>query len=340
MKVSVILATATCFILTLSGNARAQEYPHSALDADIPWFKVEVIVFRNLEDISGDDEVFTPRIEPEPDPASSEIVDPLVMDGAFGEVGNASPPQTPGANAGPDLARTEKAQEYTDTDMSSVTESGPEEPMQAPTLEQLYFPPESNFILVAVENLFPDEDADAVPVAEQAEGNPPAAPQPTTPEQVEQQRLLHEFELQDQARLVGNRSRYLVVAHVAWIQPGYAADDAIAFPLAKIAGAQSGLEGDLTLYLSRYLHMQFNLTISEYEDSPANNSEIPGDRLVLGPMAAIQDAMPAMPVYRIDEKRRMRSGELHYIDHPKFGVLTRVSKVDPEMLPTAGDSPN
>jgi hypothetical protein len=27
------------------------------------------------------------------------------------------------------------------------------------------------------------------------------------------------------------------------------------------------------------------------------------------------------------EQRRMRSGELHYLDHPKFGVLARIDPV-------------
>ena len=27
------------------------------------------------------------------------------------------------------------------------------------------------------------------------------------------------------------------------------------------------------------------------------------------------------------EQRRMRSGELHYLDHPKFGVLARVDPI-------------
>jgi hypothetical protein len=29
------------------------------------------------------------------------------------------------------------------------------------------------------------------------------------------------------------------------------------------------------------------------------------------------------------EQRRMRSGELHYLDHPKFGVLARVDPIQP-----------
>jgi hypothetical protein len=30
-------------------------------------------------------------------------------------------------------------------------------------------------------------------------------------------------------------------------------------------------------------------------------------------------------LYRLDETRRMRSGELHYFDNPRFGVIARVT---------------
>ncbi len=36
------------------------------------------------------------------------------------------------------------------------------------------------------------------------------------------------------------------------------------------------------------------------------------------------------PLYmELREERRMRSGELHYLDHPKFGVLARVDPIAP-----------
>jgi hypothetical protein len=31
----------------------------------------------------------------------------------------------------------------------------------------------------------------------------------------------------------------------------------------------------------------------------------------------------------LDERRRLRSEELHYLDHPKFGVLVRIDPIEP-----------
>jgi hypothetical protein len=33
----------------------------------------------------------------------------------------------------------------------------------------------------------------------------------------------------------------------------------------------------------------------------------------------------ARSAYRLSERRRIRSGELHYFDHPRFGVIARVT---------------
>jgi hypothetical protein len=34
--------------------------------------------------------------------------------------------------------------------------------------------------------------------------------------------------------------------------------------------------------------------------------------------------------FRLDTSRRMRSGELHYLDHPVFGVLIKVIPIEIE----------
>ncbi|QSA20002.1 hypothetical protein JV197_08680, partial [Vibrio furnissii] len=33
--------------------------------------------------------------------------------------------------------------------------------------------------------------------------------------------------------------------------------------------------------------------------------------------------------YRMDQKRRMRSGETHYLDHPLMGMIIQVRRVNP-----------
>lgn len=354
MKILTLTAGFACALLILLATASAQEPGQDPmrveLDPEIPWFKVEIIVFRNLDLIPGDNEVFTPRAEPQVLP-NAQVYPDGAIDTRMQDTGSSSTPddltrETGSAGMPGNPAGSVSVPEFSDAGNASLETTdliaGDLEITEPRTLEELYFPPESHFRLVALEELFPDDDAGELssanperagnqpPVAEAAAPNPGA---PLTEGEMARHVLLHEFELADQAKRIGNRKKYQLVAHVAWIQPGYVQADAMAFPLAELAGAASGLQGDVTLYLSRYLHMQFNLTISEPGSTPEQEPGAAYDSLLSLPMSAAADQPPVpSPVYRMDEKRRMRSGELHYIDHPFFGALVRVSKVDPAFL--------
>ncbi len=61
------------------------------------------------------------------------------------------------------------------------------------------------------------------------------------------------------------------------------------------------MRGTLRLYVSRYLHIEPNLWLTD------------------------QDARGRRYRVQIDHSRRMRSEELHYLDHPKFGLLIQIN---------------
>ena len=78
------------------------------------------------------------------------------------------------------------------------------------------------------------------------------------------------------------------------------------------------LEGTLRLSVSRYLHVDIDLlrrepaipTYPYLETRPTNEFAIFGSQY---------------NSYRMQDHRRMRSGELHYIDHPLMGVLIQIT---------------
>jgi len=61
------------------------------------------------------------------------------------------------------------------------------------------------------------------------------------------------------------------------------------------------MRGTLLLHVSRYLHVEPNLWLTD------------------------QDARDRLYHVQIDQSRRMRSEELHYLDHPRFGLLIQVN---------------
>lgn len=92
--------------------------------------------------------------------------------------------------------------------------------------------------------------------------------------------------------------RYQPVAHFGWTQPGYARNDARFTPVEALIGSNSsGVTGRIALARGRYLHLTLDLTLAG-EDGQ---------------------------LYQLQQTRRMRSNERHYIDHPKFGVIALIT---------------
>ena len=99
------------------------------------------------------------------------------------------------------------------------------------------------------------------------------------------------------ASRLGRSGQYRVVAHRAWIQPGL--PEQAARPV-RISG--DGLDGTITLILGRFLHLRTDLLYHTSLDG----------RWITA---------------RVGDRRKMRSGELHHIDHPLLGMIAEVRPV-------------
>jgi len=111
-----------------------------------------------------------------------------------------------------------------------------------------------------------------------------------------------------------NSSGYSVLLQRAWRQVGYDAAHAIAYPIHTLAdNGRDRIEGSVTLVRERYLHLDVDLLlVPAGSTAPAQYSDGPGSK----------------PAFRLREKRRMRSRELHYFDHPRFGMIAMVTPYD------------
>jgi hypothetical protein len=165
--------------------------------------------------------------------------------------------------------------------------------------------------------------ADAPFGAEAAPGSEPLAEDPNE----FRFRLLQPEELQltAQYRIISrNPQAYVPLLHAGWVQPGLPEAEARPFDL-SLLGVTNPV-GSIRLYLSRFLHVDLDLS---YLDAAAPRAA----QAAAGQLAEIELA----PRYRLVVDRAARSNELHYFDHPAFGVLVRVTPVrDPP--PPAGTS--
>jgi len=75
------------------------------------------------------------------------------------------------------------------------------------------------------------------------------------------------------------------------------------------------LEGTIKLHLGRYLHLEADLLYRNQVEPLGNNAFF----------INLDDIEQPQTLFRMHQTRRMRSGELHYFDHPMFGMLVLIT---------------
>ena len=163
------------------------------------------------------------------------------------------------------------------------------------------------------------------------------AVEPTRASGTEPEGTLHAYRLMTPSELslgaVWNSLRrsahYRPLMHAGWRLPGLSRDAAHpvhvgpglgeggAGAAGRASAGRATVHGTVTVSLARYLQVDVDLLYTR----PA--SDVAG-----APDAASDTAPEATPTrFRLVSERRMRSGELHYIDHPLFGVLVLLTRL-------------
>jgi len=119
-------------------------------------------------------------------------------------------------------------------------------------------------------------------------------------------------------------ANYRVLRHLAWRQTVVDRAHAQAITLPAVSADNPvRVEGSVRVAVERYLHLYLDLKLVD-------------TTLTLNADFSDYD----LPEFRMNQHRRMRSKELHYFDHPKFGVIALITPyVPPEPAPVnAGQS--
>ncbi len=179
-------------------------------------------------------------------------------------------------------------------------------------------------------------------------------------------------EFRGKAAYMQRTGRYRTLFHETWVQPVPEEAQALPLIIDRSgdSGDWPQLQGSVKLHLSRFLHLETRLWLNtdgaylpgdwrmppaplgpvsviveapepELEPEPEDES----DDVNAGPTAAgdsLSDAEEALepegPVYPwrhavlLEQTRKMRSNELHYIDHPLFGLVVKLTPLDEEQL--------
>jgi hypothetical protein len=133
-----------------------------------------------------------------------------------------------------------------------------------------------------------------------------------------------QFRLTAQRNALARSAPYRPIAHFAWRQS--VTDRQRAKPV-EVPGANRNperayVDGLVRVSVERYLHLDLNL------------------RLHL--RATTTEAISleyGVPEIRLRQRRRMRSKELHYFDHPRFGVIALITPYEAVEVPPETDIP-
>lgn len=123
---------------------------------------------------------------------------------------------------------------------------------------------------------------------------------------------------------------YTPLLHAGWTQDAVEETETRSLRLRRLGNPPLRLDGEVSLYLSRYLHLVIDLELedsvavtpqsAEYDSEPQVPTDSRYDPYVLPAFAPVY--------YRILEDRIVRNGELRYYDHPKFGVLAKIVRIE------------
>lgn len=118
---------------------------------------------------------------------------------------------------------------------------------------------------------------------------------------------------------------YRPILHAAWTQRALPRDQSVTLDLEMLTDPPPNLNGSFELYLSRFLHLVVDLTLDNGDAVPIA-VEVPGRSLFFSDEPVRR---PGVVHYRIEDDRIFKNGDTRYFDHPRFGVIARVTRIEP-----------
>ncbi len=136
---------------------------------------------------------------------------------------------------------------------------------------------------------------------------------------------------------------YDPLVRAGWTQPTFEKELTGPIALQTLAESPPWLDGSLTLYLGRYLHLVVNLTMDADRTvaEDLENLEVRQDKTSIkmtfgdarmpdeyGAINAYGELLAPPIRYRIFEDRIMKNGDVRYFDHPKFGIIAKITRYE------------
>lgn len=113
---------------------------------------------------------------------------------------------------------------------------------------------------------------------------------------------------------------YRLLLHKSWIQSALPKNQSPKLFLENET-ATSAYYGTIKMYQSRFNHIELDFNFERMIPNKVRAEFAQMQNLPL-------ETLPTYWPFHLDAKRKVKSGELHYIDHPLFGILIQIQKLD------------
>jgi hypothetical protein len=131
------------------------------------------------------------------------------------------------------------------------------------------------------------------------------------------------YTLENISYALEHSGRHSVLFHRAWRQLAYDKAHAAAYPVHSFSeNGRDSIEGIIKLVRERFLHLDVNLQLMF---------------TATGAKDLYSGAPGSEPAFELSETRRIKSNVLHYFDHPRFGMIARVTPYIPPGASAAED---
>ena len=138
--------------------------------------------------------------------------------------------------------------------------------------------------------------------------------------------------LRSEYKRINGSSEYNVLFYSAWRQTGLDENNAFDIDIDELVNlhnnkTQNAIHGHLKVVLARYLHFYGDLDYLRPIDKSVLNTDTTDASVDASAQTAETDLISEQS-YPMQIHRRMRSKELHYIDHPLVGILVQINPTE------------
>ena len=178
-----------------------------------------------------------------------------------------------------------------------------------------------------------EEDSDLSISADITPSNIEAIPTLEVKKSVLQIDAAREFSLSAEVSKIARSRDFRVISTKSWFQKIKNKDAAELIFIDSDFFKGTRIFGFFQLYKDRFLHFNSKLYLSEIDPLFTQEEKLINGKNVFDEEKEINifEEINQKVLFEVKHSKKFRSGELHYVDHPKFGMLVKLTKAQKEL---------